>query len=373
LTAFLGLLKHSPKLFKTNNIKYERNIKCNTHRFNNNKIIQKRFYSINIKNTNLKISDKNIGLSIILKKLNIKYEVLYTSLHIKQNRDIMSNFLKNKQGIYMIFNLVTENYYIGSASTNRFISRFSAHLIYFTGSKLIKNSVLKYGLSNFAFIILEFYPNPINRENNKELLKLEDTYLKKFLPNYNILTEAGNSFGYRHNEEIRKKMSKKFSNERKEFIRNLNLNKKLSIETKIKLSEQALKRPSMTYETKLKCITKEHPIYLYDDKGFFLYFCPNLRLASLLLHTSYKTIQRALKNNGIYCDPKLIDYIKINKDLSIDELLLFMGIYPYIKDSSNKDLISKLYNFEINKKDFYKSTNRNLDILSYIVLKSSIY
>lgn len=54
----------------------------------------------------------------------------------------------------------------------------------------------KNGLDNFAFLILELYPNVVTKENNKELLDLEDRYLKTLLPNYNILTEAVSSFGY---------------------------------------------------------------------------------------------------------------------------------------------------------------------------------
>lgn len=133
-----------------------------------------------------------------------------------------------------------------------------------------------------------------------------------------------------------------------------------------KISEQALKRSPMSYESKLKCVVKERPVYLYD-KGNCLYFCPNLKLAALLLQCSYKTLQRALKEGQIYSDPKLIDYIYKNQDLSINELLLSMGIYPYIKDSDNKDLVSKLYDFE-NKQNFLKSTNRNLTTLSCITI-----
>ena len=59
------------------------------------------------------------------------------------------------------------------------------------------------------------------------------------------------------------------------------------------LSEQALKRPFINYETKIKCITNEHSIYLYDDKDKFLYFCPNLNLGALLLHCSFITMQRS--------------------------------------------------------------------------------
>jgi len=353
-TAFLGFFKRSPKSLKSNNVKHERRIKLsnalgNTYSYNK----QKRFYSVDCRSRDSNVSDKDSGLAIILSKLNIKYEAIYTNLHIKENRDKMSKDLRNKQGIYMIFNLVTENYYIGSASTNRFMSRFTKHLISLIGSKVVKNSVLKYGLSNFAFIIVEYYPDPINRDNNKLLLQLEDKYLKTLLPNYNILTEAGNSFGYKHNEEIKKKMSDNYSDERREFIRNLNLNKNLSIETRKKLSEQALKRSPMSYETKLKCITKECSVYLYD-KGNYLYFCPNIKLAALLLHCSYKTLQRALKEGQIYSDPKLIDYIYKNKDLSINELLLSMGIMG-MKDSDNRDLLSKLYDFK-NKPKFRNSS-----------------
>lgn len=56
----------------------------------------------------------------------------------------------------------------------------------------------KYGINNFAFIVVELYPEKINVENNKKLLDLEDFYLKCLLPNYNILTEAGSNFGYKH-------------------------------------------------------------------------------------------------------------------------------------------------------------------------------
>lgn len=366
-TAFLGY-KHSPKSLNIDTLVGVVEYLLLIIPISINK--KNRYYSNNADN-NLYLNDKYLGTSLILSKNQIQYEKIYTNLHIKENRDKMNKELKDKQGIYMVLNLVTENYYIGSASTNKFISRFSRHLIYLSGSKLIKNSVLKYSLPNFAFIILEFYPEIINRNNNKELLKLETKYIKILLPEYNILTEAGNSFGYKHNEEIRKKMSENFSLERREFIKNLNLNKRFTIETRQKLSESAFKRLPMSYETKLKCITKERPLYLYDDKDNFLLFCPNLRLASLLLHCSYKTLQRALKNNKIYSDPLLINFINENKLLSIDELLLNMGIYPYIKDSNNKDLISKLYNLDKNKKIFYHSTNKIKNNFILIILKNN--
>jgi hypothetical protein len=51
---------------------------------------------------------------------------------------------------------------------------------------------------------------------------LEDFYLKSLLPNYNILTEAGSSFGYKHTEMTRIKMRSNYSLERRILIGNLN-------------------------------------------------------------------------------------------------------------------------------------------------------
>lgn len=110
----------------------------------------------------------------------------------------------------MIVNKITKDYYIGSAATNRFYARFSNHVIYFTGSKRVKLAIMKYELKNFSFLILELFPNIVTKENNKELLDLQDKYLKLLLPNYNILTKAGSSFGYKHTEVSRKKKWKIF-------------------------------------------------------------------------------------------------------------------------------------------------------------------
>jgi len=84
-------------------------------------------------------------------------------------------------------------------------------------------------LENFAFIILELYPNIVTKENNKELLDLEDRYLKLLLPNYNILTEAGSSFGYKHTEVDRQKMKDVYTLERREQIGSLNRGENLSL------------------------------------------------------------------------------------------------------------------------------------------------
>lgn len=195
----------------------------------------------------------------------------------------------------MIVNKITTDYYIGSAATNRFYARFSNHLIYFRGSKVVKLAVKKYKLENFAFLILELYPNVITKENNKELMDLEDKYLKLLLPNYNILTEAGSSFGYKHTEVDRKKLSDIYSDARREKIGSLNKGKKLSLETIEKIREKALKRPPMSEETRRKCgLSLTRPVMLYNLNGTVFGKYSTIKEAAKAINCSEKTIRRAL-------------------------------------------------------------------------------
>ena len=145
-------------------------------------------------------------LSNFIKEKELTPVNYYENLQLDETRKQILIETKGISGIYLILNKVTLDYYIGSASTGRFFSRFSNHLIYFRGSKVVKNAVRKYKLSNFAFLILELFPEIVNKENNKKLIDREDLYLKSLLPNYKMLTEAGSSFGYRHTEIDRIKM-----------------------------------------------------------------------------------------------------------------------------------------------------------------------
>ena len=94
----------------------------------------------------------------------------------------------------------------------------------------ICGAISKYGINNFSFLVIDIFTEVTNKENNKKLLDMEDYYLKSLLPNYNILTEAGNSFGYKHTELSRIKMKRNFSVKRREFIGNLNRGKNLTKE-----------------------------------------------------------------------------------------------------------------------------------------------
>ena len=198
----------------------------------------------------------------------------------------------------MIMNKKTKDFYIGSASTNRFFIRFKNHLIHLTGSKILKYAVKKYTLKNFAFIILELYPDIINKENNKNLLLLEDKYLKNLLPDYNILTEAGSSFGYKHTELTRQNMKKNYSEIRRQLIGNLNKGKTLSKETIEKIREKALNRLPMPEITKKKCISNVRPIILYNLDNTVYNTFNSIKEATKSINCNEKTIRRALNSES---------------------------------------------------------------------------
>ena len=133
-------------------------------------------------------------LQEIINELGLVPVYVFENLNLEITKQQILKDTRGLSGIYMIVNKITRDYYIGSAATNRLYIRFSNHLIYFRGNKIVKSAVKKYNLENFAFLVLELYPNVVTKENNKELIDLEDKYLKLLLPNYNILTEAGSNF-----------------------------------------------------------------------------------------------------------------------------------------------------------------------------------
>ena len=280
--------------------KARNNIKNTKYNKFNNKVIYSlnkfniRNYSTNASSSKGKKLSCSENLITTIKELKLNPVYIFENLNLENIRKEIQNKTKGLSGIYMIINKITKDYYIGSASTNRFYPRFSNHLIYLKGSKIVKLAVKKYGLHNFAFIILDLYPDIVTKENNKELLNLEDKYLKLLLPNYNILTEAGSSFGYKHTEVDRIKMKDGFNDARREMIGSLNRGKKFSPETIEKMREKALNKPSMSDETK-KCFPNSRPVVLYNLNATVYGEYSTILDAAKSINCGESTIRRALK------------------------------------------------------------------------------
>jgi len=295
-TAFLGY-DNSPKWYKYNNNIFNTNKYINKYNalspknFNTHKFILKRDSS--------SVSSTTSSVSNFLLDKNLNPVYIYENLRDESTRKQVLLDTKGLSGIYLILNKVTMDYYIGSASTGRFYARFSNHLFNFTGSKIVKLAVKKYNISEFVFIILELFPEIVNKENNKNLLDLEDFYLKSLLPNYNILTEAASSFGYKHTEIARLKMSSSYSIERRMRIGNLNKDKKFSEETINLMREKALVREPIDYsnEAKKNMRQKSKSVIVYNLDSTVYGEYPSIKEAAASLNCSDKTLNRALKSS----------------------------------------------------------------------------
>ena len=312
-TAFLGL-SNSPKWFtfknnNTNNNLKERNSSYRPfiNRNKPNRITLAFSFQrkenwgccAGIKHYSVTPSPKPVSQEAtkFVNEKNLNPVFIYEDLSDKTVRSRVLNETRGLSGIYLILNKVTLDYYIGSASTGRFNARFSNHLFNFNGSKVVKNAVKKHGVSSFAFMVLELFPDIVNKENNKRLLDLEDFYLKSLLPNYNILTEAGSSFGYKHNETTRLNMKANYSEERRLAIGNLNRGKNLSASTIEAIRESSLNRtrPIYSEEAIQNMKKRSKPIIVYNMDYTVYGEFPSITEASESLGCSPKTINRALQ------------------------------------------------------------------------------
>lgn len=133
------------------------------------------------------------------KPLNI-YDNFYND-----RKKIYKEFKGNKKGyIYAIVNKLNGKCYVGSTRSIvvRLYNYFNLKLLEVQKRRPISSAILKYGLVNFAFILIE--------EVNLELHNLEEreTYwIKKIKPEYNAIKEAARNFSVPHLLETKFKIS----------------------------------------------------------------------------------------------------------------------------------------------------------------------
>ena len=106
---------------------------------------------------------------------------------------------KNKTGIYMWTNNLTNKSYIGSAIdlSNRLKNYYNVSYLERetkTNNSMIYKALLKYGYSNFKLDIIEIC-------KPSGLIKREQYYLDLLKLEYNILKTAGSLLGFKHNKD----------------------------------------------------------------------------------------------------------------------------------------------------------------------------
>lgn len=120
------------------------------------------FYNVDITNIEYlaipTMTTASVRLKKILDKHNINPVYLVEDLTNPDTKKIVYRSLKSYSGIYIVVNLVTGKYYVGSAIVGNLYMRFHKHLFSLQGSKLVANAVTKYCLCEFAFLVLEVIP-----------------------------------------------------------------------------------------------------------------------------------------------------------------------------------------------------------------------
>lgn len=163
-----------------------------------NKTLEKKFNEL----PTPKLPDprKRKTKDILNKLTNIQADSKFMGI-TESKIEILLN-IKNKAGIYMFFNLVNGNTYIGSSV--KLDRRFRVHMSCIGSVNLpLYNAFNKYGLNNFVFLVLQ-YCDPIE----EVCLGLEQSFLDLYRPKYNILKLAGSSQGFKHSPDTIAKLKK---------------------------------------------------------------------------------------------------------------------------------------------------------------------
>jgi len=244
----------------------------------------------------------------------MKYEIRYTNLHLLEVQDRVRLDNRNRAGIYMLLNRVNNKKYIGSAATDRIYLRFRNHLFHRTGSKLTAIAVAKYGVENFDFFILEYFPGFVKKENlssaHTKLLLLESKFIEDFQPEYNLLQKGVSFNGFLLTEDTHLKMRDGYSLSRKNTIANLNRGKTFSEERRILLSKIAtLRNANQELRAELSK-NPSKPIILYNKDGCVHSKFPGIGAMAAQFACCNKTINKAIQNQSIF---RQIGVIKLDQ------------------------------------------------------------
>lgn len=231
---------------------------------------------------------------------------------------------KNKSGIYMWTNKLTNDIYIGQSIniSNRFKNYFNFSYLKSKDSLIIVRALTKYGYANFSVTILEYC-------DISDLLTREQYYFDKLNPKYNILKIAGSSLNHKLSEETKAKISKSLkgiyvkeksalfgrtaTEETKKLmsLKKTKENNPLFGKTHNKSTIELMKQKALgrihTEETKLKMsAVRGNPVHIYEkcsSEGFKLIGSfISARRAGKFLDISGSTIIRYMNSGKLFKD-----------------------------------------------------------------------
>jgi group I intron endonuclease len=131
---------------------------------------------------------------------------------LDENSSVLSysHTLRKKAGIYCLVNVINNKRYIGSAKD--LYLRLIEHLSNKKSNVALQNAIKKHGLNKFSFCIYEYFTYHSKVVSHKALTDLETAYIKKYLFDnlYNFMKTATSIEGYKHTDEAKLKMLKRY-------------------------------------------------------------------------------------------------------------------------------------------------------------------
>lgn len=227
---------------------------------------------------------------------------MQVNIKVINNRDELITE-KNKSGIYSWVNNTNNKRYVGSA-TNLYtrLSRYY-HFNYLNRNKntSIVKALLKYGYDNFSIEILEYC-------SKTQLLTREQHWMDKLKPEYNIALIAGSTLGVLHRPETKK------------LLRSLALDRKVSVETRQKMSTSKLGSNNIWYGkpmsderkqnlrnvalNRLKDPKPGYSVQITDIETKKVQTFKSMRAAAIYLGTSHNNLKKY--NNNVFRNQFLV-------------------------------------------------------------------
>ncbi len=185
-----------------------------------------------INNKKYCINKRTFHIAILLRDWHNPIIPVVTYNNIEEQKTLILENNKGKAGIYRWTNIINFKSYIGSANNLR--TRF---WVYFSNNRLLNSkmpiykAILKYGYTNFKLEILEYCSPDI-------VLLREQHYIDILKPEYNVLSVAGSTIGYKHTTETMEKFkTRTFSDKTLANLSKAAKGRILSEEARIKISK----------------------------------------------------------------------------------------------------------------------------------------
>lgn len=254
-------------------------------------------------------------LKTILNKYNLTNPV-YVLEHNPINKLSLpvKQTLNSIAGAYLCINLINGHIYVGSASKNCMYRRYTAHLNNAKGgSVLVNRAVKKYGLENFAFVVIETTSEVNNKE---EILRIEQKYIDFIKPIYNIAKIAGSILNLKWSLES--KLRLRNSIKMKAHLENLRLSRKpVSDETRALFKTITLNRQPVSVETRQKMSLHNNKsikiVAKYEDTNLVYKEFASIAYAAEHFYndrTRRSPIKYALKKGIKFLDKYHLSYLK---------------------------------------------------------------